>query len=328
MKHDKTLRAFVALVAALLPCSFTQAASPSYPSKPVRVIVGLAPGGATDIQARLFTPKLSESLGQPFIVDNRDGAGGLIAYELVKNAYPDGYTLLAATPSYTIVPALHSKPPYDPMKDFVPISLVTKAPYLIIVTPSLPAKTMKEFIAYAKAKPGALNFAISGIGTTIHLGAVWLDYSGVKLTIIPYKGTGPATTDVIAGQVHATFANVLSALPHVKAGRVRAIAVTTPERSKVLPDIPTVAESGIPGFDVNTWHGWLAPKGTPLAIVNKLNAELAKVVRGPDISARLLGDGGEILAGSPAQFSAVIADEITRWTKLVKVTGLKAVDEK
>jgi tripartite-type tricarboxylate transporter receptor subunit TctC len=323
-KFTLVMRYGMKLVAAVV----VEIAIAPYPTKAVRVIVGLAPGGATDIQARLFTQKLAENLGQPFIVDNRDGAGGLIAYETVKNASPDGYTVLAATPSYTVVPALHAKRPYDPIKDFAPVSLVTKAPYMIIVTPSLPVKTMQEFIAYAKAKPGALNFAISGIGTTIHLGAVWLDYAGAKLTIIPYKGTGPATTDVIAGQVHATFANVLSGMPHVKAGRVRVVAVTTPVRSRVLPDIPTVAESGIPGFDVNTWHGWLAPRSTPAAIVNKLNAELARAVRTPDIAVRLEADGGEILVGSPAQFSALIADEVTRWNRLVKQTGLKTVDEK
>ena len=323
----KALTVFFAVTAALLPCSFAQSADAPYPSKPVRVIVGLAPGGATDIQARLFSQKLAENLGQQFVVDNRDGAGGLIAYERVKNANPDGYTVLAATPSFTIVPTLHAKPPYDPLKDFLPVSLVTKAPYLIIVTPSLAAKTIKDFISYAKARPGDLNFGISGIGTTIHLGAVWLDHSGVKITIVPYKGTGPSTTAVIGGQVQGTFANVLSGLPHVKAGRVRAIAVTTPVRSRVLPDVPTVAESGIPGYDVNTWHGWLVAKNTPAAVVTKLNEELAKVVNAPDTAARLAGDGGEILAGNPAQFKQLIVDEISRWTKLVKATGLKGADQ-
>lgn len=248
-----------------------------------------------------------------------DGNGDILAVA-------DGHTILAATPSLTILPVLHSKPPYDAVKDFAPVSLVTKAPYLIIVTPSLPAKSMKEFIAYAKAKPGALNFGISGIGTTIHLAAVWLDYSGVKLTIVPYKGTGPATAGVIADEVQATFANVLSGMPHVKAGRVRAIAVTTPERSKVLPDVPTVAESGIPGFDVSTWHGWLVPRATPAAIVSRINAALAEVVRAPDISTRLAADGGQILAGDPQQLSALIVEEASRWSKLVKTTGVKAVD--
>ena len=328
MRYGQLRKTLIAALAALLPCSaFAQGTASAYPNKPVRVVVGMAPGGATDIQARMFTQRMSESLGQQFIVDNRDGAGGLLAIQAVKNSNPDGYTVLAVTTSFTVVPALHSTPPYDPVKDFLPVSLVTKAPYMIIVTPSFPAKTMTEFLAYAKLKPGAINFAIPGIGTTTHLGAVWLDHSGVKVTIIPYKGAGPATMDVIAGQVNAAFASILSGLPHVKAGRVRVVAVTTSQRSKVLPDVPTVAESGVPGYDVDTWHGWLVAKGTPPAIVNKINMELAKAVRAPEMTARLAGDGGEIVVSSPAQFSQVIIKEITRWAKLVKATGLKTVDQ-
>lgn len=328
MTYGKVLTAFLVVTAALLPCSFAQGAEAPYPSKPVRLVVGLSPGGATDIQARMFSQKLSQNLGQQFVVDNRAGAGGLIAYELVKDANADGYTVLAATASFTTVPALHTKPPYDPVKDFAAVSLVTKAPYMLIVTPSLPAKTIKDFIAYAKAKPGELNFGVSGLGTTIHLGAVWLDHSGVKITIVPYKGTGPTTTAVMGGQVQGTFANVLSGLPHVKASRVRVIAVTTPERSRVLPDIPTIAESGIPGYDVSTWHGWLVPKNTPAAIVTKINTQLAKVVNAPDIAARLVGDGGEILAGNPGQFTQLLVSEVSRWSKLAKVTGLKGANRK
>jgi tripartite-type tricarboxylate transporter receptor subunit TctC len=189
----------------------TPAQAGSYPTKPVRVIVGLAPGGATDIQARLFSQKLSEELGRPFIVDNRAGAGGLIAFQTVANAAPDGYTLLAATPSFTIAPAFRDKPPYDPLKDFVAISLVTKAPFVIVVHPSLPAKSMKELIAFAKSNPNALNFATGGIGTSIHLGIVWISSAtNTNITIVPYKGTGPVLTDLLAGQINATFANIIS----------------------------------------------------------------------------------------------------------------------
>ncbi|HSQ05157.1 MAG TPA: tripartite tricarboxylate transporter substrate-binding protein, partial [Burkholderiales bacterium] len=244
------------------------AAVAAYPAKPIRVIVGLAPGGATDIQARWFAQKMSENLGRSFIIDNRTGAGGLIAYQLVRNAAPDGYTVVAATATFTLAAALQAKPPYDPVLDFAPISLVTKAPYLVVVHNSFPAKSMKEVIAFAKAKPGALLIAIPGTGTTNHLGGLWLQHAtSTKITLVPYKGAGPSFGALLAGEVNMTFANVVSALPVVRSGRVRALAVTTAQRSPALADLPTVAESGVPGFDVNTWHGWLAPNGTPRSII-------------------------------------------------------------
>ncbi len=296
----------------------------AYPAKPVRVIVGLAPGGATDIQARIFSQRLSEELGRQFVVDNRAGAGGLIAFQTVAKAAPDGYTILAATPSFTIAPAFYDKPPYDPVKDFAAISLVTKAPYLIVVNPSLPAKSMTELIAYAKSNPKAVNFGTGGLGTGVHLGIVWINNAtNANITIIPYKGTGPVLTDLLAGQINVTFANIINVLAYTKANRLRALAVTSSERSRVLPDLPTVAESGIPGFDVTTWHGWLAPKGTPAAIVNRLSTGLARFVKQPETMEKLAADGGEPVASMPAQATAFVATEVVRWRKLVEATGLR-----
>jgi tripartite-type tricarboxylate transporter receptor subunit TctC len=300
-----------------------------YPNKPVRVIVPLAPGGATDIQARLYSQKLGQALGQTFIVDNRSGAGGMIAYKyMVSQANTDGYTLIATSAGITNGPALYEKPPFDPTKDFEPIALMSKAPYLLIVNPQFAAATMKDFLAWTKANPGKLNFAISGIGTTIHLAQVWLaDAGAIKMATIPYKGTGPATQDVIAGRVHATFANPISAGQHARAGRVRAIAVTSGERSAALPDLPTFAESGLQGFDVTTWHGWLGPKGTPRAIVERLNAELNKTLKDPIVAKAVAEEGGVIVGGAPDAFRRHIAEEVERWKRLVRLAGIKPLAE-
>lgn len=315
------------LGAALVVAS--QAGAQNYPAKPVRVVVPLAPGGATDIQARMFSSKMSASLGQSFLVDNRAGAGGLIAFNYVVSQAPgDGYTVLATSPGFTNVPALYEKPPFDPLKDFEPIILMSKAPYVFAVNPKFPANNMKEFLAWTRANPGKLNFALSGTGTTIHFAAVWLEEAaGIKTTMVPYKGTGPATQDLIAGQVHAAFANPISASPFIKSGKLRPLAVTTAERSPVLPDLPTFAESGLKDFDVTTWHGWLAPRGTPPAAIKVLNAELNKVLKSPDVVKVLSDDGGVPTGGSPETFRKLIASEIERWKQLVKVGGIKPPTE-
>ena len=318
----------IAVLAALSLGGFpesVQAQSDPYPNKTIRLLVGLAPGGATDIQARLFSQKLSEDLGRPLVVENRPGAGELIAIQAVMSAAADGYTLMAATPSLTIGAAFLDKPPYDPIRDFAPISQVTKAPYLVVVNPSFPAKNMAEMIAFARTKPGALNFGTSGLGTPIQLGAAWIGTAtNTQITVIPYTGTGPVLTALLAGEIHTSFANPISSLPHVKSGKLRAVAVTSPERSRVFPDIATIAESGIPGFDVTTWHGWIAPRGTPGAIINRLNAALVKMVNSPEVSEKLATEGGEPVGSSPEQLAQIIAAEVPRWRKLVKDAGIKA----
>ena len=313
---------FSAMVIVISPA---QIMAQSYPNKPVRVIVPLAPGGATDIQARLFTQKLSVSLGQTFLVDNRAGAGGLIAFNLIAHqSAPDGYTLLATSPGFTNVPALYDTPPFDPIKDFEPIILMSKAPYALVVTPSFPAKSIVEFIAWCRANPGKLNFGVSGMGTTVHFAAVWLgDGGNIKMTNVPYKGTGPVLQDLIAGQVHVGFANVISATPLIKSGKIRALAVTTAQRSSVYPDLPTLAESGIPDFDVTTWHGWLGPRGTPRPVISVMNTELAKVLKFPDVIKMMADDGGVPIGGTPDDFRKHIVTEIDRWKKLVRENGIK-----
>jgi tripartite-type tricarboxylate transporter receptor subunit TctC len=321
-------RSFFALpvIAALLICGavFAQGAAETYPARPVRVVIGLAPGGGTDLQARLFAQKLSENLGRPFVVENRTGAGGTIAYAQIAKSPPDGYTLLGVTSGYTITPAVYSNLPYDPVKDFAPISLVVQAPFLLLTHPSLPVRSVKGLLALARIKPGMLDCGTAGHGSSTHMAfELFRIMAGVNITHIPYKGTGPALIDAMAGQVHMLFGNVLSTLTHVKSGRLRALAVTTAKRSRVLPDLPTVSESGVPGYENSTWFGLLAPAGTPAAVLNKLNAELVKTSRSPDIVERLAPDGGEPVGSTPEQFGRHLALEITRWRKVVKDAGMK-----
>jgi tripartite-type tricarboxylate transporter receptor subunit TctC len=309
------------LAAALLPA--TALAQDAYPARPVRVIVGLAPGGGTDIQTRLFAQKLTEAFSRPFVVENRPGAAGTVAYAQLAKSPPDGYTLMGITSGYTITPHIYKKLPYEPVKDFTPISLVVHAPFLLVVHPSLPAKSVKDLLTLARAKPGALNNASAGLGSSTHMAfELFKALSGVKITHVPYKGTAPALVDVMAGQVHMLFGNVLSTLTHVKGGRLRALAVTTARRSKVLPDLPTIAESGVPAYENSTWHGWLAPAGTPPAIVNRLNAELVKAARAPDLTEKLAADGGEGAGTTAEEFARYIATEIARWGRIVREAGI------
>lgn len=315
-------RRLAAALIAALPIAPALAADGPYPTKPVRVLVGIAPGGATDVQARWFAQKLSTALGKPFVVDNRSGAGGLVAYQSAMSAAPDGYTLLVANPGLTISPALDKKP-IDPLRDAAPVSLLTKAPFLVVVPPALPVKTFQDLIAHAKARPNEFVMAVSG-RTAIHMGALWISHATKSnMTIVAYKGAGPALIDLLAGQVHATLSNVLTSTPHVKAGRLRAVAVTSAKRTTAMPDMPTVAESGISGYDVTTWNGWVAARGTPAPIVATLHQALAKAAAAPDIADRLAEDGGAAIGSSPAEFSRHLADEIVRWQKLAKASGMK-----
>ena len=313
------------VIAALSPCAvFAQGTADTYPARPVRVVIGLAPGGGTDIQARLFAQKLSENFGRPFVVENRTGAGGTVAYAQVAKSPPDGYTLMGVTSGFTITPSIYEKLPYDPVKDFAPISLVVQAPFLLLTHPALPVKTVKDLLALARAKPGTLDCATAGYGSSTHMAfELFRVTAGVRITAIPYKGTGPALIDGMAGQVHMLFGNVLSSLSHVKSGKLRALAVTTAKRSAVLPDLPAIAEAGVPGYENSTWFGMLAPAGTPAAVVNRLNAELVKSARSPDIVERLAPDGGEPVGYTPEQFARHLVAEIARWRKLVKAAGIR-----
>ena len=318
---------------AIVLTAMLTAAMPSmaqnYPSKPVRVLVPSSPGGASDIQARLFSSKLSEGLKQSFVVENRAGAGGRIAYSLVAHQAPkDGYTLVTCVTGMTTAQAIDEKPAYDAVKDFDPIVLMTKAPYAVVVHPKFPANSMKEFIAYARANPGKINFANSNLGAATQFAYAWLeDGAGIKMTLIQYKGVGPATQDLIAGRVDMLFANVISAGPHIKSGRIRALAVTTAERSSALPDLPTMQELGIKDYEVTPWHGWMGPKGMSRAALNVLNSELNKVLKLADVIKVISDDGGSAIGGSPQVFSKHIASEIERYTRLAKIGNIKGEED-
>jgi tripartite-type tricarboxylate transporter receptor subunit TctC len=299
------------------------AAKAQYPDKPVKIVVPVAAGGGVDVMARLLALKLTERLNQQFVVENRPGAAGTVAYALAAKSPPDGYTLIGVTSGYTITPHVYRRLPYDPAKDFAPISLVSQAPFILVVHPSLPAKSVKDLLAIARAKPGVLNNASAGMGSSTHMAFELFRYlAGVKITHVPYKGTGPALVDAMAGQVHMLFGNVLSTLTHVKSARLRALGVTTARRSKVLPDLPTIAEAGVPGYENSTWHGWLAPAGTPPAVLSRLNGELVKAARAPDLAEKLAADGGEGAGTTPEEFARLIATETARWGKVIKEAGI------
>jgi len=318
-----------ALVAALLATIAFVATTPAaaqgaaYPTKPVRLVVPFPAGGTTDILARAVAQKLSETWGQQVIVDNRPGAGGNIGSELVAKSPPDGYTLLMGTVgTHAINPSLYAKMPYNHVKDFTPVILVAGVPNVLVVNPSLPVNSVQELIAYGKANPNKLNFASSGNGTSIHLsGELFRTMTGVQMTHVPYKGSSPALTDLIGGQVQLMFDNLPSSLQFIKAGKLRALAVTSLARSQALPDVPTLAESGLPGFEASSWFGVLAPAGTPADIVAKLNGAVAAWLASPAAKEQLAAQGAIPAGGSPDAFVKHIADESAKWAKVVKASG-------
>jgi tripartite-type tricarboxylate transporter receptor subunit TctC len=310
---------------AMFACIALGAFAQSYPSRPIRLVVPFPAGGTTDILAREAAQKLTEALGQAVVVDNRPGAAGNIGSDLVAKSAPDGYTLLMGTVgTHAINPSLYSKMPYDHVKDFAPVVLVAGVPNVLVVNPTLPVNSVADLIKLAKDKPGQINFASSGSGTSIHLsGELFKTMAGVDMTHVPYKGSSPALTDLIGGQVQIMFDNLPSALPQIKGGRLRAIAVTSLKRAPVLPDIPTINESGLPGFEASSWFGVLAPAGTPAAIVARINTEVNKWLQSADAREKLLGQGAEAAGGSPERFANHIRAESEKWAKVVKVSGAK-----
>lgn len=295
----------------------------SYPSKPIRLVVAAAPGGGTDFVARLMGNKLGEALGQQVIVENRAGAGSTIGYEFGVRAAPDGYTLTMISPSYAINPSLYPLK-FDAVNDYTPVIPVAHGPYVLVVHPSLPARTTRELIALAKARPGQIIYASSGQGAIVHLTTeLFLYKAGVQMTHVPYKGGGPAMTDLIAGQVQVLFATSQVGLPQVKAGRLRALAVSTPERIAAEPDLPTIAESGVPGYEVTNWHGLIGPKGLPRPVVERLNAEMGKILKLKDIEERLQGDGVSPAGGPPEKLFEQIRREIEQWRQVIVRAGVK-----
>jgi tripartite-type tricarboxylate transporter receptor subunit TctC len=296
----------------------------SYPVKPIRAVVGFPPGGGVDVLARQIMPRLSEQLGQQVIIDNRPGAGGNIASELVARSAPDGYVLLLSTPSITVNPALYGNLPFDPVHDFAPITLAGKTVLVLVVHPSLPVRSVKDLIALARAKPGELSYSSGGNGAAAHLaGELFKSMTGVRMVHVPFKGSPPSLVALMAGEVQLTFGTLPSTQPHVRAHRLRALATTGAQRSVFMPDMPTIAEAGIPGYETIQWYGLLAPARTPAAIVTKLHAELTKVLEMPEIKAQLANQSIEPAKSTPDEFALFIKSELAKWSKVVKQSGMR-----
>ncbi len=306
------------------PALAQQTAAPAYPTKPIRLVVPLAAGGPSDHMARALSQKLSEGIKQTLIVDNRPGASGVIGAEIVAKSAPDGYTLLLAQTAVTVNASLFPKLPYDTLRDLEAISQLTSAPYLLAVHPSLPVHSLQQLIAFAKARPGQLNHGSAGSGTGPHLAMEMLmQRTSMKLTHITYKGGGPALIDFIAGHTQVYTTNIVTMLPQAKAGKIRALATSGAQRSPVAPEIPTIAESGVPGYSEGAFHGVMAPAGISKAIVEKLHGEIVKAMRSPEVLGRLTAEGAEVVATSPQEFSARIRADIDKWAKVVKSAGIK-----
>lgn len=311
----------VAALLALGPAA--DAFAQGYPARPVRLIIPLAPGGSADIVGRLLAQKLGEQLGQQFVVDNRPGASGIIGAEIAARAPRDGYTLLLAGSSFVIAPSLQRKLPYDPLKDFAPITMAANSPGLLVVNPALPVRTVKDLIAVARAKPGQLNFGSPGNGTSPHFaGALFNMMSGTEMVHVPYKGAAMVMTDLIGGQIHASFASMLSAIGHAKAGRLRAVAVTGLKRSAALPELPAVAET-VPGFESGSWQIIFAPAGTPAPIIATLHREIVRVVHLPEVAAQLARDGSEPVGNTPQELAQWLPGEFAKWAKVAKAARLQ-----
>ena len=325
MTEEKIMRGMLRwALGAMFACIALGASAQGYPNRSIRLVVPFPAAGTTDILARAVAQKLTEAFGQSVVVDNRPGAAGNIGSDLVAKSAPDGYTLLMGTVgTHAINPSLY-KMPYDHVKDFTPVVLVAGVPNVLVVNPALPVNSVADLIKLAKDKPGQINFASSGSGTSIHLsGELFKTMAGVDMTHVPYKGSAPALIDLVGGQVQIMFDNLPSALPQIKGGRLRAIAVTSLKRAPVLSDIPTISESGLPGFEASSWFGVLAPAGTPAPIVAKLNAEVNKWLQSADAREKLLAQGAEAAGGSPEQFAAHIRAESDKWAKVVKASGAK-----
>ena len=313
----------VVFVAAIVPPAGSAFAQP-YPAKPVRIVVPSSAGGGTDIVARIIAPDLGKRLGQQVVIDNRPGAGTMIGIEIVAKSPADGYTLLMGLSTLAINSALYKKVPYDPVRDFAPITQVVSSASIIVVHPSVPVKTVKELIAFARARPDQLNYASAGTGTYPHMTMeLFLSMAKLRMVHIPYKGTGPAMIDMLAGHTAVMAATILTGMPQIRAGRLRPLGITSTARSSVAPEIPTIAEAGLPGFESVQWYGLLAPAKTPNDIVTRLHAEMVQILRQADIKERFAGDGADPVGDSPAQFARFIQSELPKWAKVAREAGIK-----
>lgn len=327
MGHPMTrvVRRCAAPLMLALAGAYAAAAAGAYPEHPIRIVVPVAAGGGNDIVARMLARRLSDKWGQSVVVDNRPGASTAIGSEIVAKANPDGYTIMLCSISFAINAAARDKLPFDPVRDFAPITQVARVPQLVVVNPSLPAATLKEFIALAKAKPGQINYASAGNGSSTHLAMeLLMEMTGISLNHVPYKGTAPGLTDVIAGHVQVTFNAIPPVLPHVKSGRVRALGVANPRRFPTLPDVPTFDEAGLPGYTFSSWFGILAPARTPREILGKLNAELVRIIRDPEINKSFVELGIDPLGTSPEDFGKNLRADIARWSDMVRKRGVRA----
>ncbi|WP_423228557.1 tripartite tricarboxylate transporter substrate binding protein [Pseudaquabacterium inlustre] len=321
MPHPTRRTALAALLSPLAGGALAQ----TWPAKPIRLVVGYAAGGATDVIARLVGQKLGEALGQTVVVENRAGANSNLGAEAVARAPADGHTLYMFTIANTINASLYDKLGYDPQKDFEPVGLIAKVPNILVVNPALPIRTVADYVKFAKDKPQGISFASSGSGSSIHLsGELFKSVAKLNMLHVPYRGSAPAITDLLGGQVQSMFDNAPSALPHVQGGKLRAVAITSPQRSPLLPEVPTLAESGYAGFDVQSWFGLAAPAGTPRAVIDRLNTELNKLVAMPEVARRLAEMGATPATGTPEQMRAFAAAEQRRWQAVVKQSGARA----
>ena len=308
-------------------CAFVHAQTATgFPSKPIRLIVPQGAGGQNDIQARLIAQKISDAFGQPVVVDNRPGAAGAIGFEISVKAPADGYTLLLGSIStLAVLPSMPNKPKYDVLKDFAPVTLISTSPYVLVVHPSVQAPSVKELVTLAKARPGALTYASSGTGSGLHLATeLFKSKAGIDMVHVPYKGSGPATIELVAGQVLVMFNNILPAMPQIKSGRLRALAVTTAKRSAAMPELPTIAESGYAGFEASSWQGIVTIAGTPQPVMRRLHAEIVKALQSPEAKSQIGGQGSEIVANTPQEFTGFIQQELDKWSKVIKTAAVRA----
>ena len=313
-----------ALLVVVATSTETPAVAQAYPSGPMRIVVPFTPGGGTDILARVLGQKLTESWGQPAVVDNRAGASGTVGTAVVAKAPADGHTLLIVPAGYAGNPSLYKHLPYDHKRDLAPVSCLASGPLTLVIHPSFPARSIKEFIAIGRARPGEINFGSSGAGTLPHLSAeLFSSMSGIKMVHIPYKGAGAAVTDVMAGRVPVYFMNILQSLQLIKAGKLRALGVTTPQRSPIAPEIPAIAEAGLTGYDMTNWYGLLVPAATPREVIVKLSAEVGRILKLPELTARLADDGMTVVASTPEQFAAFLARETDKFTRVIEAAGIK-----
>jgi tripartite-type tricarboxylate transporter receptor subunit TctC len=320
-------RGCIALVisAVLVPLAAPAGAQSSYPARAIRLVVPSAPGGGTDITARIISPKMSEALGQQVVVENRPGAGTMIGGEVVARAVPDGYTLLMGISTLAINPAIYRKVLYDAGRDFAPVTQVVSLPNILVVHPSLPARTVKELIAFARPRPGQVNYASAGLGTSPHLSVeLFLVMTDLRMVHVAYKGSGQGVIDVLAGHVPVMMPSILTGLPYARMGRLRALGVTSAKRASGAPDIPTIAEAGVPGYEATQWFGVLAPAGTPREIVTRLHDVIARLLKTPEMTERLLADGADPVGSTPDEFAAYIRAETAKWAKVVKASGMQA----